>query len=50
VTLGIVKALCPSVGEYQDQEIGMIGLVSKERGEMLGEGVYRWETGNGCNI
>ena len=30
--LGSVKALCPSVGEYQGQEAGVGGLVSKGRG------------------
>jgi hypothetical protein len=30
--LGLVKALCPSVGECQDRETGVIGLVSRERG------------------
>jgi hypothetical protein len=28
-----VKALCPSVGECQDREAGVSGLVSKERGK-----------------
>ena len=27
-----VKALCPSIGEYQDQEAGMGGLVSRGAG------------------
>jgi hypothetical protein len=30
--LGPVKALCPSVGECQDQETGVSGLVSRGRG------------------
>jgi hypothetical protein len=29
--LGPVKALCPSVGEYQGQEAGVGGLVSRMR-------------------
>jgi hypothetical protein len=28
-----VKALCPSVGKYQDQDKGVVGLVSRWRGE-----------------
>ena len=31
--LGPVKALCPNVGECQDQEAGMRGLVSRGRGK-----------------
>jgi hypothetical protein len=31
VTLGPVKARCPSVGECQDQEAGMGGLVRRGR-------------------
>ena len=31
--LGPVKVLCPSIGECQGQEVGVGGLVSKERGE-----------------
>ena len=30
---GPVKALCPSVGEYQDQKAGVGGLVIRGRGE-----------------
>jgi hypothetical protein len=30
--LGPVKVLCPSIGEFQVQEAGMGGLVSKGRG------------------
>jgi hypothetical protein len=29
--LGPVKVLCPIVGEYQDRESGVGGLVSRER-------------------
>jgi hypothetical protein len=37
--LGLVKARCPSVEEFQEQEVGMGGLVSKvEWGE---GGVWR---------
>ena len=31
--LGPVKALCPSVGKSQGQELGVNGLVSRGRGE-----------------
>ena len=30
--LGPVKVLCPSIGEYQGQEAGVGGLVSRGRG------------------
>ena len=33
--LGPVKALCPSVGECQVQEVGVVGLVSRGRGEWI---------------
>ena len=33
--LGPVKALCPSVGECQGQEVGVGGLVNRGRGEGL---------------
>jgi hypothetical protein len=35
-TLGPVKALCPSIGECQDQEAGVGGLVSRRRWERIG--------------
>jgi hypothetical protein len=31
--LGPVKVLCPSVGECQDQEAGVGGLISRGRGK-----------------
>jgi hypothetical protein len=31
-TLSPVKVLCPSIGECQGQEVGVGGLVSRERG------------------
>jgi hypothetical protein len=34
--LGPVKALCPSVGECQEQEVGVGRLVSKGRGKVIG--------------
>jgi hypothetical protein len=35
-----VKALCPTVGECQDQEVGVGRLVSRDKGEGIG-GVQR---------
>ena len=35
-----VKALCPSVGECQGQEVGLGGLVSRGRGEGI-DGFWR---------
>jgi hypothetical protein len=43
-----VKVICPSVGESQDQEAGVGGLVSRGRGR--GKGVFRGETRKGDNI
>ena len=43
--LGPVKARCPSVGECQDTEEGMGGLVSRRRGD--GIGVSEWKQGKG---
>jgi hypothetical protein len=40
--LGSVKALCPSVQEYQGQEAGVGGLVSRGKGfseEKQGKGI-----------
>ena len=34
--LGLVKALCPSVGECQDREAGVGRLVSREEGDGIG--------------
>jgi hypothetical protein len=34
--LGPVMARCPSVGECQDREVGVGGLVSRGRGDGLG--------------
>jgi hypothetical protein len=31
-----MKALCPSMGEYQGQEVGMVGLVIRRRQERIG--------------
>ena len=35
--LGLMKAQCPSVGECQEREEGGGGLVSKGRGNGIGE-------------
>ena len=32
-----VKALCPSIGEYQNEELGMGGLGSRGSGEEIGD-------------
>jgi hypothetical protein len=39
--LGRMEALCPSVGECQDRDVGVGGLVSRGRGD--GMGVFRGE-------
>ena len=36
--LGLVKVLCPSIGEGQGQEVGVSGLGSRGRGK--GEGDF----------
>ena len=38
--LGPVKAQCPSVGEYQDREVGVGEFVS--RGWKNGIGAFQW--------
>jgi hypothetical protein len=35
--LGLVKVLCPSIGEGQGQETGVGGLGRKGRGEEIGD-------------
>ena len=35
-TFGLVKAQCPSVGESQDRGGGVVGLVSRSRGNGIG--------------
>ena len=35
--LGSVKAPCPSVGECQDREAGVGGLVSRGKGDGIGD-------------
>jgi hypothetical protein len=50
--LGLVKAEYPSVGECQDREEGLGGLVSNERGNDMGGG-FRGEMRKGnkiCNV
>jgi hypothetical protein len=49
-SLGHVKALCPSVGECQGQEVGVDGLVSKGRKEGIRGWEFRRETRKGDNI
>jgi hypothetical protein len=46
--LSPMRAQCPSVGEYQDQEAEMGGLVSRGRGKEWG--VFRGEIRKGDNI
>jgi hypothetical protein len=46
--LGPVKALWPSVGECQGQEAGVGRLVSRRRGEEMGD--FGGETRKGDNI
>jgi hypothetical protein len=46
--LGPVKVLCLSIGEGQDQEVGVGGLMS--RGKQEGMGVFGGETRKGDNI
>jgi hypothetical protein len=41
---GPVKVLCPSIGEFQGQEAGVDGLVS--RGIVEGTGIGGFEMGN----
>ena len=43
--LGPVKAGCPSVGECQDREAGVGGLVIRRRGMGLGFLEGKWERG-----
>jgi hypothetical protein len=48
-TLGPVKARCPSVGECQDREAGVGGLVCRRRGDVMGD-FQRGGRGKGDNI
>jgi hypothetical protein len=49
--LGPVNDLCPRVGECQDWEAGVSGLVSREGGAGHGEGSrFRGGTGKGGSI
>jgi hypothetical protein len=45
--LGLVKVLCPSIGEFHGQETGVGGLGSKGRGR--GE-IFRGEARKGDNV
>jgi hypothetical protein len=50
-TLGPMKALCPSVGECQDQEAGVGGLVNRvSEQEGWDRGFFRGEPRKGDNI
>jgi hypothetical protein len=46
--LGPVKALYPSIGKCQGQEVGVGGLVSRRRGE--GRGVLEGKPGRGTSF
>jgi hypothetical protein len=46
--LGLVKAQCPGVGECQDREAGVGGLVSRER--RWDRGIFRREMRKGDKI
>jgi hypothetical protein len=48
--LGLVKALCPSVGDSQEQEAGVGGLVSRGRGLAIKGFGFWWETRKSDNI
>jgi hypothetical protein len=43
--LGLVKIICPSTGEYQDQEVGVGGLGSRAGGGY--RGLLEKKLGNG---
>ena len=47
-----MKALCPIVGKFQSQEVGVGGLVSRDRGDGIGDFQRRnqEETRKGDNI
>jgi hypothetical protein len=47
--LGPVKAQCPSVGECQDQEVEVGGLVSRGSGEGIG-GFLEGKPGKGITF
>jgi hypothetical protein len=44
--LGPVKVLCPNIGEFQGQEAGMGGLVSRRRGGGGERGFLEGKLGN----
>ena len=46
--LGLLKVLCPSIGECLGQEAGVGGLGSREKGERIGG--FGGETRKGDNI
>jgi hypothetical protein len=48
--LGRLKVLCPSGGECQSKEVGVGGLVSREKGKGIREGIFRGLPGNGITF
>jgi hypothetical protein len=46
--LGPEKVRCPSVGECQDREAGLSGLVIRGCGDKIGG--FRWEIWKGDNV
>jgi hypothetical protein len=48
--LGLVKALFPSIGEFQGQEVGVGRLGSRGRGRGKGKGLFGGKTRKGDNI
>jgi hypothetical protein len=49
VILGPVRFLCPNIGEYQDQEAGVGGLVSRGMREGIG-GLSEGDPGKGITF
>jgi hypothetical protein len=37
--LGLMKARCPSVGEFKDRKAGVDELVSREKGDVMERGL-----------
>jgi hypothetical protein len=48
--LGHVKAQCPNVGECQDQEVRVGGLMRRVREEGIREGGFRGRPGKGIKF
>ena len=47
--LGLVKALCPRVGKFQEREVGVCSLVDRGRGDWVGV-FFRGEMRKGGKI